>query len=191
MATLSTLAILHYFIKNLMKMRNRQKLKLLVSYFLLYSIIIWNYFIYIYIYIYIYINYIKSNRYFLFWLSFEWSSCVIVSCCGIQWSWVQIPLRPTFYSYFKNPSVVNTIYIYIYKYIHLYDYSQELAINQILEALLLPLKPGFMASPQMLYGLTQKCAVSLAKQSLSSSSHISPFKNLSALLNNLTKVKSF
>ena len=129
-----------------------------------------------------------------FWVRVEliiWCLSRLEHLNGIQWSWVQIPLRPTFYSYFKNPSVVNTIYIYIYKYIHLYDYSQELAINQILEALLLPLKPGFMASPQMLYGLTQKCAVSLAKQSLSSSSHISPFKNLSALLNNLTKVKSF
>ena len=27
---------------------------------------------------------------------------------GIQWSWVQIVLRPIFYSYFENPSVVNT-----------------------------------------------------------------------------------
>ena len=30
---------------------------------------------------------------------------------GIQCSWVQIPLRPTFYNYLKNPSVVNTIRI--------------------------------------------------------------------------------
>ena len=39
---------------------------------------------------------------------------------GIQWPWVQIPLRPTFYSYFKESFsgeyhiYIYTIYIYIY-----------------------------------------------------------------------------
>ena len=35
---------------------------------------------------------------------------------GIQCSWVQIPLKPTFYSFFKNPSVVNTICIDSFRY---------------------------------------------------------------------------
>ena len=35
---------------------------------------------------------------------------------GIQWSWVQIPLRSTLYGYFKNPSVTNTIFIDLFCY---------------------------------------------------------------------------
>ena len=42
---------------------------------------------------------------------------------GIQWSWVQIPLRPTSIATSKNPSVVNTIYKYIYN-IYIYIYIQ-------------------------------------------------------------------
>ena len=40
---------------------------------------------------------------------------------GIQWSWVQIPLRPTFYSYFKESfGGEYHKYTYIYKYTVLY-----------------------------------------------------------------------
>ena len=42
---------------------------------------------------------------------------------GIQWSWVQIPFRPTFYSYFKESlSVEYHIYTYGYIYIYIYIY---------------------------------------------------------------------
>ena len=42
------------------------------------------------------------------WLNASWADGLIVKVSqlkrlnGIQWSWVQIPLRPTFYSYFKE-----------------------------------------------------------------------------------------
>ena len=36
---------------------------------------------------------------------------------GIQWPWAQIPLRRTFYSYFKE-SVSGEYHIYIYIYIY-------------------------------------------------------------------------
>ena len=40
---------------------------------------------------------------------------------GIQWSWVQIPFRPTFYSYFKESLSVE-YHIYTYGYIYIYIY---------------------------------------------------------------------
>ena len=46
---------------------------------------------------------------------------------GIQWLWIQIPLRPTFYSYFKQSSVVNTIYQFIP--LHLWDYLMKISIK--------------------------------------------------------------
>ena len=36
---------------------------------------------------------------------------------GIQWSWVQIPLRPAFYSYFKQ-SFSGEYHVYISTYVH-------------------------------------------------------------------------
>ena len=66
-------------------------------------------------------------------LSTSWTHDLIAqSVRGIQWLWVQIPLRPTFNSYFKNPSVMNTmnltppltaiwktVYVYVYIYIYI------------------------------------------------------------------------
>ena len=40
----------------------------------------------------------------------------------IQWLWVQIPLRPTFYGYFKE-SFSGEYHLYIYIYIYIYVYT--------------------------------------------------------------------
>ena len=48
--------------------------------------------------------------------SVSWTSLSQLGCLNrIQWSWVQILLRPTFY----GPSVVNTKYIGSFHYIHM------------------------------------------------------------------------
>ena len=55
------------------------------------------YIIYICVYIYVYVYVYNLN--------------------GIQWSWFQIPLKPTFYSYFKESfsgEIYNTYLKYIY-----------------------------------------------------------------------------
>ena len=53
----------------------------------------------IYIYVYIYIERETARE--------------LERLNGIQWSWVQIPLRPTFYSYFKE-SFSDEYHIYIH-----------------------------------------------------------------------------
>ena len=60
-------------------------------------------YMYIYIYIYMYM-YIYMN--------------------GIQWSWVQIPLRPTFYSYFKE-SFSDEYHMYQLIPLHSCDYLKK------------------------------------------------------------------
>ena len=56
----------------------------------------------------------------------NWSSCTKLALSASWthglWSWVQIPLRSTFYATLKNPSALNTIYIEIDIYIHIYLY---------------------------------------------------------------------
>ena len=47
---------------------------------------------------------------------------------GIQWSWVQISLRPTFYSYFKEP-VSGEYHIYQLISLHSCDYLQKTSIK--------------------------------------------------------------
>ena len=46
----------------------------------------------------------------------------------IQWSWVQIPLRPSFYSYFKEP-VSGQNHIYLLIPLHSCDYLQKIYIK--------------------------------------------------------------
>ena len=46
----------------------------------------------------------------------------------IQWSWVQIPLRPTFYSYFKE-SVRGEYHMYQVIPLHTCDYLQKTSIK--------------------------------------------------------------
>ena len=55
--------------------------------------------IYIYIYIYIHMYHITVSA---SWTHGVRPQSVIQHLNGIQWSWVQIPLRPTFYSFFKE-----------------------------------------------------------------------------------------
>ena len=43
---------------------------------------------------------------------------------GFQWSWAQIPLRPTFYSYLKESLRGDIHYIYTYIYMYIYIYIQ-------------------------------------------------------------------
>ena len=47
---------------------------------------------------------------------------------GIQWSWVQIPLRPTFYSYFKE-SVSSEYHMYQLILLHSCAYLQKTSIK--------------------------------------------------------------
>ena len=47
---------------------------------------------------------------------------------GIQWSWVQIPLRPTFYSYVKE-SVSGEYHVYQLILLHSCDYLQTPSIE--------------------------------------------------------------
>ena len=49
---------------------------------------------------------------------------------GIQWSWVQVPLRLTFYSYSKE-SFSGEYLKYIYTYIHTYIYILYIYIYYI------------------------------------------------------------
>ena len=54
-----------------------------------------------------------------------WQLSLLECLNGIQWSWVRIPLSPTFYSYFKESfgdEYHIHIYIYIYIYICIYMY---------------------------------------------------------------------
>ena len=77
---------------------------------------------YIYIFLYAYI-YAKTETKREHWTKrWNWSTCTKLALRvswthglnGIQWPWVQIPLRPTFYSYFlKSFSGEYHIYIYI------------------------------------------------------------------------------
>ena len=60
---------------------------------------------------------------FVFWTPYIYK----VLKLKIQWLWVQIPLRPIFYSYFKNASVVNTIYIDWFRYER--DYLCEISLK--------------------------------------------------------------
>ena len=46
----------------------------------------------------------------------------------IHWSWVQIPLRPTFYSYFKE-SFSYEFYMYQFIPLHLCDYLKKISIK--------------------------------------------------------------
>ena len=47
---------------------------------------------------------------------------------GIQWSWVQIPLRPTFYSYFKE-SFSGEYNVYQFIPLHPCDYVKKKSIK--------------------------------------------------------------
>ena len=47
---------------------------------------------------------------------------------GIQWSWVQIPLRPTFYSYFKE-SFSDEYHMYQLIPLHSCDYLNKISIK--------------------------------------------------------------
>ena len=48
---------------------------------------------------------------------------------GIQWSWVQIPLRPTFYSYFKE-SFSGEYHVYQLIPLHSCDYLNKISIKK-------------------------------------------------------------
>ena len=47
---------------------------------------------------------------------------------GIWWLWVQIPLRPTFYSYFKE-SFSGEYHIYQFISLHSCDYLMKISIK--------------------------------------------------------------
>ena len=96
--------------------------------FSIYYIILYYYMrIYIYIFLYAYI-YAKTETKREHWTKrWNWSTCTKLALRvswthglnGIQWPWVQIPLRPTFYSYFlKSFSGEYHIYIYIKFILH-------------------------------------------------------------------------
>ena len=50
---------------------------------------------------------------------------------GVQWFWVQIPLRPAFYSYFKG-SFSGEYQMYLFIPLHSYDYLKKILIKIIM-----------------------------------------------------------
>ena len=57
-----------------------------------------------------------------------WQLSLLECLKGIQWSWVQIPIRPSFYSYFKE-SVSGEYHIYQLIPLHSCDYLQKTSIK--------------------------------------------------------------
>ena len=65
------------------------------------------------------------------WVQVElmtWKLCQLECLNGIQWSWVQLPLESTFYSYFKE-SVSGEYHMYQLMPLHSCDYLQKTSIK--------------------------------------------------------------
>ena len=65
------------------------------------------------------------------WVQIElmtWKLCQLECLNGIQWSWVQLPLESTFYSYFKE-SVSGEYHMYQLMPLHSCDYLQKTSIK--------------------------------------------------------------
>ena len=48
---------------------------------------------------------------------------------GIQWLWVQISLRPTFFSYFRESFIGDIDDIYMYLYLNLKPQKLEMCVD--------------------------------------------------------------